>query len=391
MYMDATLTFIIFSVVWIILFFVWALSCLIFIVCSFSRGVGWGLLCFFTGYIGGIFAVLVPGENKPMKSFLFSVIMFFIMIAVGIGGSVFLQESMEKELTKYVLVDGKLYEQHEGKVKELAPASGKMEETFRTFITQALAQSGKQSFDPQVSTETVTLQHPALPASTFKITAMMGQEGTQDFNIMFNNKYTVDVGESFEMDYEGRMVQVKLVEVTAKNVIVESDGHRIKIPRIQFAEAVEGDPAAAALDAGQGGGGIDSLPTYQPGKWLVNYSQAQKYAKEFNRPILLLFTGSDWCPPCMKLEKEVFSNPAFIEYAKENFILIKADFPRSHKLSASQQQANDALAREFAISGYPSVYLLTPSGQSKQEKMGSYRSDNLNIYLSAMKKFKDTL
>ena len=65
--------------------------------------------------------------------------------------------------------------------------------------------------------------------------------------------------------------------------------------------------------------------------WLTDLSVVQAKAKEEGKPILMDFTGSDWCSWCIKLKKEVFSKPAFIDYANEHLILMTVDFPNRKK------------------------------------------------------------
>ena len=61
--------------------------------------------------------------------------------------------------------------------------------------------------------------------------------------------------------------------------------------------------------------------------WLTDYQAAKKQAKEENKPILINFTGTDWCGWCIKIEKEIFSKEEFKTYAKENLILMEVVFP----------------------------------------------------------------
>ncbi|WP_246615846.1 thioredoxin family protein [Aquimarina litoralis] len=65
--------------------------------------------------------------------------------------------------------------------------------------------------------------------------------------------------------------------------------------------------------------------------WKYDFDEAKKIAKEKNQNIVLLFTGSDWCPPCIKLERKIFSNSEFQEFADEKFVWVKADFPSAKR------------------------------------------------------------
>ncbi len=66
-------------------------------------------------------------------------------------------------------------------------------------------------------------------------------------------------------------------------------------------------------------------------KWNTSFEKAQKIAKKQNKPILMLFTGSDWCPPCKALKREFFNSPSFEKYAKK-FVFMYVNFPRNKEL-----------------------------------------------------------
>ena len=96
--------------------------------------------------------------------------------------------------------------------------------------------------------------------------------------------------------------------------------------------------------------------------WLTSYPDALAQAKSQNKPILMDFTGSDWCPWCMKLDKEVFATPAFQSFATAHLILLKVDFPRKTALPANIRQQNDELEKKFAVDGFPTLILLNSNG-----------------------------
>ncbi len=111
-------------------------------------------------------------------------------------------------------------------------------------------------------------------------------------------------------------------------------------------------------------------------EWLTDLDQAKTVATEENKKIVLVFQGSDWCAPCIKLDKEIWSTDAFKNYAKEHFVLLKADFPRKkkNKLDKSQQERNNKLAEKYNTKGFfPLVVILnnegTVLGESGYKKM----------------------
>lgn len=97
--------------------------------------------------------------------------------------------------------------------------------------------------------------------------------------------------------------------------------------------------------------------------WELNFEQAQVRAKAENKPMLLDFTGSDWCGWCIRLDKEVFSQPEFKAYAANSLVLVELDFPRAKKQSAEIKAQNKALAKKYSIRGYPTILLLTAEGE----------------------------
>jgi len=100
-------------------------------------------------------------------------------------------------------------------------------------------------------------------------------------------------------------------------------------------------------------------------EWLTDFASSKLKAKAEDKNILLVFMGSDWCAPCIKLEKEIWQTETFQSYALEKLILLKADFPRrnKHKLSDAQTAHNAKLAEAYNDKGhFPMVILLDYEG-----------------------------
>ena len=96
--------------------------------------------------------------------------------------------------------------------------------------------------------------------------------------------------------------------------------------------------------------------------WLTRFGEAQETARKENKAILVNFTGSDWCPWCVRLHDEVLTQKPFLDYAAKNLVLLIVDFPRRKTQTAEQKQANQALARKYGIQGFPTVLLLDANG-----------------------------
>ena len=98
------------------------------------------------------------------------------------------------------------------------------------------------------------------------------------------------------------------------------------------------------------------------GGWLDNFEQAKKDAAADGKPIFALFTGSDWCPWCVKLNDEILKKPAFKKFADKNLVLFIADFPSQKKLKKAVERQNKELASKYHVKGYPTVLLLKADG-----------------------------
>jgi protein disulfide-isomerase len=101
-------------------------------------------------------------------------------------------------------------------------------------------------------------------------------------------------------------------------------------------------------------------------EWQTDYEQALATAKAAKKCVLLNFTGSDWCGPCIEMRKVVFSKAAFLNYAKAHLVLVELDYPRRKALPENVAKQNGRLMNEYGIerSGYPTMILLNPDGKS---------------------------
>jgi protein disulfide-isomerase len=120
--------------------------------------------------------------------------------------------------------------------------------------------------------------------------------------------------------------------------------------------------------------------------WQTDLPKAQAQAAKEKKMVLLDFTGSDWCGWCIKLNKEVFSQPAFLSYAQTNLVLVEVDFPQRKKLAAEQKQANNALAKKYKVEGYPTIIVL--NGEGKKVGELGYQPGGPKAFIAALEKLK---
>ena len=118
--------------------------------------------------------------------------------------------------------------------------------------------------------------------------------------------------------------------------------------------------------------------------WLTDFHQAQEEARAGHKLILINFTGSDWCPWCQVLHAEVFSKPEFEQYAKDNLVLMTADFPRSRALSNEVREQNRALAERYEVDGFPTIVVLNSEG--KQVGLLGYMPGGAEAFINELKK-----
>lgn len=103
-----------------------------------------------------------------------------------------------------------------------------------------------------------------------------------------------------------------------------------------------------------------------PTQWETDFENAKKIAKEKHQLILLNFSGSDWCGPCIMLRKDYIDSQTFQNMASDNLVMVNADFPRKKKnqLSADQVKRNEALAEKYNKQGqFPYTLLLDANGK----------------------------
>lgn len=124
--------------------------------------------------------------------------------------------------------------------------------------------------------------------------------------------------------------------------------------------------------------------------WEPDFEKAKQVAKEKHELILLNFSGSDWCAPCIRMKKEVFENSNFSAMADANLVMVNADFPRNkkNKLADKIKKQNESLADKYNPEGkFPYTVLITPEGKVVSSWDGL--PDNAEKFTAQVKKFCD--
>lgn len=108
--------------------------------------------------------------------------------------------------------------------------------------------------------------------------------------------------------------------------------------------------------------------------WQTDMNKAVELSKKSHKPLLLFFTGSDWCGWCMRLQKEVMKTPEFTKWANDNVVLVELDYPRRTPQAPELQRQNMELQQTFAVQGYPTVWFVNATkidGKINLQKLGS--------------------
>ncbi len=126
----------------------------------------------------------------------------------------------------------------------------------------------------------------------------------------------------------------------------------------------------------------------QAAEWQTDLPKAQSLAKSEKKEVLLDFNGSDWCPPCKALRKNVLSSPQFQSYADTNLVLVDVDFPRHKSQTEEQKKANEQLAAKYNVEGFPTIIVLDQDGQvlDKSTGYGGETPEQFIAHLEQLKK-----
>ena len=119
--------------------------------------------------------------------------------------------------------------------------------------------------------------------------------------------------------------------------------------------------------------------------WLHDWNKAQEEAKANHKLLLLNFTGSDWCGWCIKLDKDIFSQPQFKNFAHDNLVLVELDFPRRKSQPTEEKKQNVHLAQQYEVLGFPTIVVLNSDGQ-KVWKFDGYFPGGPEAFIAQLQK-----
>ncbi len=136
---------------------------------------------------------------------------------------------------------------------------------------------------------------------------------------------------------------------------------------------------------------MSSVSSAAESLWMTDFTAALERSKKENKPILMNFTGSDWCGWCVKLSQEVFNTKVFKAYAEKNLILMEVDFPQNKPQSAKLRAQNEGLKQALNVEGFPTLFLVNSKLEVITPTLGYYPggpkvwTDGLDAFVKAKK------
>ena len=123
------------------------------------------------------------------------------------------------------------------------------------------------------------------------------------------------------------------------------------------------------------------------GEWTMDFDAAKTLAREKNLPILINFTGSDWCGWCKLMDREVFAKDEWQAYAKENVVLVTIDFPQDKtRVPMHFVARNQKLSETYGVRGYPTYIVLGADGTTRLGQLGASRDASPSSFIGELKK-----
>jgi protein disulfide-isomerase len=119
--------------------------------------------------------------------------------------------------------------------------------------------------------------------------------------------------------------------------------------------------------------------------WTTDYPKALEQAGKEKKVVLLDFNGSDWCPPCIALKKQVFDTAEFKQFAAGKLVLVDVDFPKRKKQAPELAAANEKLSEQFKVESFPTILLVDATGKVLHREEG-YGDESPKDYIGMLKK-----
>lgn len=119
--------------------------------------------------------------------------------------------------------------------------------------------------------------------------------------------------------------------------------------------------------------------------WLPTYDEALELSKKTKKPVMIYFTGSDWCAPCISLDKELFYTEKFKNYADQHLILLEVDSPRQQDLLSNEKMSENLyLKQKYNVKSFPTLLFVNHRGKVFAEKKGYILTEYYFPYIQSV-------
>lgn len=165
---------------------------------------------------------------------------------------------------------------------------------------------------------------------------------------------------AFQRASDGKAFVLSISRLSAKDQL---DLAELSDEAMETVTSLKTPSGPAAGESGNGKNKVAAGKRPRRADWHDDPETAFAEATELGLPVYVVFTGSDWCPPCKQLEKTIHEATAFSDFADEHLVLLKLDFPRRKSQSGKVKERNQRMASEWGVNSFPSLFLATgPSG-----------------------------
>ena len=122
-----------------------------------------------------------------------------------------------------------------------------------------------------------------------------------------------------------------------------------------------------------------------PVNWENTFEEAISKADAEDKPILIYFTGSDWCGPCKRIDENLFHTEKFTNFSNENLVLYMADFPRNRDLVTKEnKKINKQLSKKYNQNSFPTMIMVDKRGNVLGRKDGTYMVDYYYTFFNSV-------
>lgn len=190
-----------------------------------------------------------------------------------------------------------------------------------------------------------------------------------------SSAFAVTVGDTFDRVIQEKGQPAGIIASGQVRILTYADCViKVRDDAVVSVRAPDGAPAGAASQAATAAARTaPAAESYDgPAVWETDFGSALDQARARKCRILILYTGSDWCPWCKKMDAEVYSRPEFAKYSHEKFVLLKLDYLRHTPMTDAAKAQNSDMLQRYHVNGYPNLVIVDMNGKALGRLTGYY-------------------